>query len=369
MDAQAQFPTLPPAPLAAVAGGTGGSPLIEQASAASGVQSAVVVALSPEALAVLEGALEPSEALADAARSGRDNANPLLDIAGARGVFELYGQVDVDGDGELDGPAGAASVDEEDNGEPPANLAEAEEASTDQPGNPESLTDEEQEQVDKLRSRDAAVRAHEFAHAAAGGGLTGAIRFSYQTGPDGKRYAVGGSVSIDTSPGSTPEETITKAQRIRAAAMAPADPSGQDRAVAAQAGAMEARARAQLASERRDEIESQLANVGQELAPQQPTSAPEVAATHAASGVEGHEAVPSLPSPPPPAERPQDRVVTRSAPTMPVMGGQATLRQATLATFESGNVAQARLYGMPAPDNAIMMSPVEEQDLPAHLLR
>ena len=115
------------------------------------------------------------------------------------------------------------------------------------------LTDEEKEVVEKLKSRDQEVRPHEAAHAAAGGQYAGAPTFSYQQGPDGKRYAIGGEVSIDTSPGSTPEETIRKADQIRAAALAPADPSGQDQAVAAAAIQMKAQAQAEKAAQRAEE--------------------------------------------------------------------------------------------------------------------
>jgi len=58
---------------------------------------------------------------------------------------------------------------------------------------------------------------------------------------------VAGEVGIDTSKGRTPEETLARAQQIRAAALAPADPSGQDRAVAAAASQMAADARAEIA--------------------------------------------------------------------------------------------------------------------------
>jgi hypothetical protein len=86
---------------------------------------------------------------------------------------------------------------------------------------------------------------------AAGGGITvGGASFQYQQGPDGKSYAVGGEVHIDTSEGSSPEQTIQKMQAIRRAALAPASPSGQDRAVAAAASAAETQARAELAQEK-----------------------------------------------------------------------------------------------------------------------
>ena len=105
-------------------------------------------------------------------------------------------------------------------------------------------------EVGKLKTRDAQVRAHEAAHMAAGGSLIqGGPTFDYQQGPDGKAYAVGGEVSIDTSPvAGNPRATIAKAQQIQAAALAPADPSGQDESVASQAASMASAAAAQLAA-------------------------------------------------------------------------------------------------------------------------
>lgn len=98
-----------------------------------------------------------------------------------------------------------------------------------------------------LRQRDREVRTHEQAHMAAGGGLvTGGATYSYQKGPDGRRYAVGGEVSIDTSRPADPGEAIRKAQQIARAALAPAEPSGQDYRVAARARLMEAEARREL---------------------------------------------------------------------------------------------------------------------------
>ncbi|MFB0934340.1 MAG: putative metalloprotease CJM1_0395 family protein [Propionivibrio sp.] len=120
----------------------------------------------------------------------------------------------------------------------------------------QQLSAEEQRQVRDLQATDSRVRAHEQAHIAAGGGLVeGGATFTYATGPDDKRYAVAGEVSIDTSPGRTPEETIPKAQRIRDAALAPADPSPQDRSVAAAATQMEGNARAELSAQRRSEAQ------------------------------------------------------------------------------------------------------------------
>jgi hypothetical protein len=127
--------------------------------------------------------------------------------------------------------------------------------STDRSSSGEQLSTDQQKQVDKLKETDSHVRAHEQAHLAASGGLAmGGASFEYETGPDGKRYAVGGEVQIDTSKGKTPEETLAKASRIRSAALAPSDPSGQDRAVAAAA--------TQMAAEAQQEISTQASSSG-----------------------------------------------------------------------------------------------------------
>ncbi|MDR1685233.1 MAG: hypothetical protein LBR82_02125 [Desulfovibrio sp.] len=118
------------------------------------------------------------------------------------------------------------------------------------------LTPEEEQTVRELKARDREVRAHEQAHAAVGGGFAGAPSYEMQTGPDGKRYAVGGEVPIDVSPAATPEATIAKARRIRAAASAPAQPSGADRGIAARASAMEAEALREKAAEDRETSEA-----------------------------------------------------------------------------------------------------------------
>lgn len=108
---------------------------------------------------------------------------------------------------------------------------------------------EETEQLRALKARDREVRQHEQAHQAAAGGLaTSGARYSFQRGPDGVNYAVGGEVSLDVSPGRTPEETLRRARQISAAALAPAEPSGQDLAVAARAAQMARQAEAELAA-------------------------------------------------------------------------------------------------------------------------
>ena len=118
-------------------------------------------------------------------------------------------------------------------------------------GKADALTPEQQRQIEDLKRTDEKVRRHEETHLAVGRDLVlGGPSYTYTTGPDKKRYAVSGEVSIDTTPGKTPEETIPKAQHIRATALAPAEPSPEDRRVAALAGRMESEARIELQRDR-----------------------------------------------------------------------------------------------------------------------
>ncbi|WP_374468187.1 putative metalloprotease CJM1_0395 family protein [Ferrovibrio sp.] len=118
------------------------------------------------------------------------------------------------------------------------------------------LSEEEKQQVAKLKQIDAKVRAHERAHAAVGGQYAGAPSYSYTRGPDGQLYAVAGEVPIDIGAESDPEVTLQKAAQVAAAALAPADPSGADRAVAAAAQQLRMEALAQIREEKRAEQEA-----------------------------------------------------------------------------------------------------------------
>lgn len=110
-------------------------------------------------------------------------------------------------------------------------------------------------QIRELKARDAEVKAHEAAHAAVGGQLAGTPSYTYQRGPDGVRYAVGGEVPIDVSKvNGDPQATLEKMQRVQRAALAPAEPSSQDRQVAALAAQQAAEARAEISAEQRQDI-------------------------------------------------------------------------------------------------------------------
>ncbi len=111
-----------------------------------------------------------------------------------------------------------------------------------------SLSQQDLQKLQSLKARDQEVKTHEMAHLAAAGGIAlGGASFEYQQGPDGVRYAVGGEVNIDTSAvQGDPAATLSKAEQIQRAALAPANPSSQDRQVAAKASAMAANARVEL---------------------------------------------------------------------------------------------------------------------------
>jgi hypothetical protein len=115
----------------------------------------------------------------------------------------------------------------------------------------EELTRSQEEDVRQLQQRDREVRSHEQAHIAAGGAyIRSGARYEFERGPDGQNYAVGGEVRIDTSPvKGDPEATIRKMQTVRSAALAPAEPSNADRAVAAKAAQIAAQARVEKMEE------------------------------------------------------------------------------------------------------------------------
>lgn len=112
------------------------------------------------------------------------------------------------------------------------------------------LSDAEAKQVAELKARDRDVKAHEAAHKAAGGQYAGSASFTYQNGPDGRQYAIGGEVPIDAGViAGDPDATIRKMEQVRSAALAPLEPSAQDRSVAAMATAAIAKARSEAPAE------------------------------------------------------------------------------------------------------------------------
>lgn len=138
----------------------------------------------------------------------------------------------------------------------------------------------QRQEIRQLAEVDREVRAHEAAHAAAGGQHAGAPTYEFTRGPDGRLYAVAGEVSIDTGP--VPNDlqaTIEKAQTILRAATAPANPSPQDLRVAAEAQAMLVEAQAQLALEQQQSEEADPVTTTQETAASEGDSSSESGAS------------------------------------------------------------------------------------------
>ncbi len=124
-----------------------------------------------------------------------------------------------------------------------------------QPTSEKELSSEEKKQVEKLKKQDAEVRRHEQAHLAAAGPYgKGSPQYEYKEGPDGNQYAVGGHVEIDTNEvQGDPEATLNKARIIQRAALAPKEPSQQDRKVAREAEQMVQKAERQLQEQKAEE--------------------------------------------------------------------------------------------------------------------
>ena len=87
--------------------------------------------------------------------------------------------------------------------------------------------------LEKFKNKDAEIRTHEQVHASIGH-TTAPISYSYQQGPDGKMYAVGGSVRLETSMPDDPKAAAFKLDILQKAASAPSNTSGADNAIASQ---------------------------------------------------------------------------------------------------------------------------------------
>lgn len=152
--------------------------------------------------------------------------------------------------------------------ETPGRSSNATSRSSERGSSSTELSQEDQQRVAELVSTDRKVRAHEQAHASVGGRYASAPSYDFERGPDGLDYAVSGEVSIDASPvANDPEATLVKMDIVQRAALAPADPSAQDRQVAARAAGHAAEARVELARLRLEE-----ANGGRAANATQPSS-------------------------------------------------------------------------------------------------
>ncbi len=89
--------------------------------------------------------------------------------------------------------------------------------------------------VSELQARDSAVRQEEEAHAAAAGPYGSAPQYTYQIGPDGNAYAIGGHVDVSVSVSGSKADRDRALATLQNAALAPNAPSGADMAAFRQA--------------------------------------------------------------------------------------------------------------------------------------
>ncbi|WP_106751541.1 putative metalloprotease CJM1_0395 family protein [Pannonibacter carbonis] len=218
-----------------------------QSAAAAPRQAELSGAVATFTAAALQ-ALQDGEALQpeDNRKPGQSPRQPSDPSSGDADTGQASAQAEAPPQDARANASAAASSGESD-------AAASEEEDPDQDG----LTEEEEDQVEKLKQRDREVRAHEQAHARVGGPYAGAPSYTFQQGPDGGSYAIGGEVQIDTSPESEPEATVRKMQIVIRAALAPAEPSSQDLRVAqlarSQLQEAQSQARAEAAAELRGE--------------------------------------------------------------------------------------------------------------------
>ncbi len=260
----------------------------------------MIGAISPQSAPIFGGSASApgaSNASAAAAPAGVTTPQDIVSIS----VCPVCGQEGHtagfhDDDGKLGAPADASKADK-----------------STQPGeatapNGKPLSDEQQQEVAKLKEIDRSVHAHERAHAAAGGHLAGSPSYEYTTGPDGHQYAVGGEVpiSVPSGGGGNPQQTIQQLQQVIAAALAPADPSGQDRAVAAEARAEMAKAQAELLKKSTAQLDKAL---GKDDAPDAKPGDKDAA-----------DAAPKIVGPKPAKDHTADQ--TEAEPSIPVVGPQ-----------------------------------------------
>lgn len=124
--------------------------------------------------------------------------------------------------------------------------------------NGKPLSDKEKQELQELKSRDLEVKQHEQTHQRVGSPYTSSPSYEYETGPDGKKYAVAGSVNIDSSDADTPEKTAEKMRIIIKAAKAPAQPSSKDLSVAADASRRLNEANAKVQKEKQEQMKENM---------------------------------------------------------------------------------------------------------------
>jgi len=92
----------------------------------------------------------------------------------------------------------------------------------------DGLSNAERAYLRQLQAADTAVRNHEALHFRAAGGLGALPEYQTITGPDGRQYAVAGSVNVSGTRGADGEKAAREAATLAIAATAPGDASAAD---------------------------------------------------------------------------------------------------------------------------------------------
>ncbi|MEE2731050.1 MAG: putative metalloprotease CJM1_0395 family protein [Pseudomonadota bacterium] len=210
-----------------------------------------------------------------------------------------------------------------------------------------TLSEEDLVVIDQLKARDREVRVHEAAHAAVGGRYAGSPSFEYTRGPDGRNYATGGEVSISVSEvAGDPQATIEKARVIRAAALAPAEPSVQDRRVAAEAAQLELTARSELRAVQSEESQQEKAERSER---QQEAEADETVEETSSAAADAVAVAPvSVQPQPQEAEASESESATESTDDKP---GNAREELEKILLGSQGLLQQANQLGLVNPEN------------------
>ncbi len=205
-------------------------------------RGADIAGFTPAGSSATLGVTTPQDTITLSGQSPSTNA-PSSKGAGTSSGPSILPSLPGDGSSSQDGTAngtsspGSTSNGKSADGKDGAKTSGAQESQGTDASGLQKLTPDQQAEVAKLKQTDQHVRQHEAAHASAGGALAGSPTYDYTTGPDGQRYVIGGEtpIRIPSVSASNPAQSIQELEQVVHAALAPSDPSSQDRAVASQA--------------------------------------------------------------------------------------------------------------------------------------
>ncbi|TAN43862.1 MAG: hypothetical protein EPN22_08990 [Nitrospirae bacterium] len=103
------------------------------------------------------------------------------------------------------------------------------------PSGKSELRSAQNARIESLETIQRTVVNHELAHMAPGSAHNATASYEYMKGPDGTNFIIAGGVSIDMGTSGPPEKVIDDMEKVKRAALSPANPSFQDFVVAGRA--------------------------------------------------------------------------------------------------------------------------------------